>query len=645
MFRRRARATHRVVRIAGCLVLATVAVAWGPWAPAASAAAPLVGPLRVANGQVYDQSGRVILRGLNFNGPEGAVGIPPTTYFPDHPAIDHMQAWGSNMIRLPLSEDYWNAAATLNDPTLARQVCPGQVYDKTYADRVKDTVDYATRKGMLVLIDLHSTNPGCVADPRTNQGGVSAPLPGPGAQTFWSDVVSKYGSYPLVAFELYNEPHVCFVAGQAAQGPNGAYGCPERSDRNDEHNAALWAGGGATKYGNTTYQGVGMESLLTRVRAQTNNLMFVDANLVAGDAYTFATDTFANSAIAADPNVVLVGHMYLWKTELETCDYVKSTTDWFTYWATSRVNKPIVWDEFGTADPNNAVPNRLMVDVFNTEGAFGQGWAAFAFTATPDSAGNQVNYALLKRGGVEPDDASPAGQPVKDALRGTYPGTCTTSTPKPATLVTAAPANNGAMLTWTPPSDATSDAVEYTINYQNSGGATQTTPARCHKDDLLTQVNCNAWLLTGLSNDEPYTIWLTATNQHGSSTSNSLTVSPHDVAPNEPQSVVAQSGNRTGSGPTYTPSDPTITVTWAAPIPNGGSPLLSYTVEAQTHLGDVWQTQYTFANIAPTATVFLAHIRTPGLYRMVVTANNAAGGTPGYPPWDQTQSQWQIAPA
>jgi hypothetical protein len=598
----------------------------------------LKGPLRVVGGQIYDANGRVTLRGVNFNGAETAVEFVPRTYFPDHLTIDHMQAWGSNTFRLLLSEDYWNAAATLKNPQLARQICPRQNYDIDYQSKVADAVNYATNvKGMLVLIDLHSSNPGCLA---SGYGGDSTPLPGPGAETFWTDVATQFGGNSLVAFELYNEPHVCYIgSNRPAQGQNPTTGCPEAINVNDENNATVWANGSDVAYANSTYRGVGLDALFTRVRGLATNLVFVDPNSNAGDPYTFATTAFTRTAIARDPNVVFVGHMYPWSA---TCDWVKGAADWFTYWAHRRYSQPIVWDEFGWSDPNDPVATSLMVDVFDSEG---QGWSAFAFTGTPDSSGNAVKFALLKRQGVSPDDASPMGQPVKNALQGTYPRTCLTSAPKSPTGLSADPGDHAAILKWTPPSDAFTDAAEYTINYTPAGGSTATASARCYKDVIGQQTECNPWTLAGLANGTAYAISLTATNIHGSTTSASISVTPHDLAPGQPRSVTAQSGNQTTRPASYNPTDPTITVTWAAPVPNGGSAVTSYTIEAQRQTGSGYGTAYTYRDIVPSATSFVAHIPTAGLYRMVVFANNVTGSTAGYPRWDQSQSQWNVAPA
>ncbi len=104
---------------------------------------------------------------------------------------DTMQAWGANVVRLSLNQDFWIA-----DPTNGHAV-------SYYPDFVDAQVQAAEMDGLDVILDLHwsdagsfSQSPGqwCMAD----QNSI----------TFWTQVATKYKGDPHVLFELYNEPYV-----------------------------------------------------------------------------------------------------------------------------------------------------------------------------------------------------------------------------------------------------------------------------------------------------------------------------------------------------------------------------------------------------------------------------------------------------
>jgi hypothetical protein len=194
---------------------------------------------------------------------------------------------GANFVRIPVSSDLW------------LQNCSAEAsgYDTNYQQELSNEVNLVTSYGMLALIDLHTTNPNCYDTPSQNNdnapgevGGSAFPLPSVSdASAFWSQVASRFASNPLVAFELYNEPHVCTSGSNIAAEATGG-GC---SESNSE---SAWLNGGAYS-GIPSYSAAGMQALYGYVRAQApSNLVFVDSNNWAANPadFQYIPPSFAN---------------------------------------------------------------------------------------------------------------------------------------------------------------------------------------------------------------------------------------------------------------------------------------------------------------------------------------------------------------
>jgi hypothetical protein len=190
---------------------------------------------------------------------------------------------GSNFVRIPVSSDLW----------LQNCSAEASYYDTNYQQELSNEVNLVTSYGMLALIDLHTTNPNCYFTPSNNNqlvGGNAVSLPSVSdASAFWSQVAGKFASNPLVAFELYNEPHVCTSGSNiVAEGTGG--GC---SESNSE---SAWLNGG-TYSGIPSYSAAGMQALYGYVRAQApSNLVFVDSNNWASNPpdFEYIPGSFAN---------------------------------------------------------------------------------------------------------------------------------------------------------------------------------------------------------------------------------------------------------------------------------------------------------------------------------------------------------------
>ena len=184
--------------------------------------------------------------------------------------------------------------------------------------------------------------------------------------------------------------------------------------------------------------------------------------------------------------------------------------------------------------------------------------------------------------------------------------------PPPAPTVPGAPTNavatagdGQATVNWDAPvSDGGSAITSYTVT-SDPVGPTATTAT------LSATV-------TGLTNDTSYTFTVTATNAVGagptSTASNAVTPTAALTVPSAPTNAVATAG------------DAEATVTWQAPVSDGGSPITSYTVTSDP----VGPTATTPDGSTLTATVTGLTNGIP--YTFTVTATNAVGAGPASTP-------------
>src|SRR5207237_9335359 len=84
------------------------------------------------------------------------------------------------------------------------QLCHTTIYDRTYIARIDTVVQEVTSRGMLAVLEL-TFNPRFACVPQSAKVQKMASFPG--SALFWQSVASRYKDNPLVAFELYNEPH------------------------------------------------------------------------------------------------------------------------------------------------------------------------------------------------------------------------------------------------------------------------------------------------------------------------------------------------------------------------------------------------------------------------------------------------------
>ncbi|MDQ6659697.1 MAG: glycoside hydrolase family 5 protein [Chloroflexota bacterium] len=153
----------------------------------------------------------------------------------------HETYWGGNVVRLPLSENFWLYGHPSDN-------CSSQ----QYRSFVKQTIDTLTTLNLNVIINLEWTNAGGQAV----GSGTQLAMPDADSILFWTQVASIYANSPNVLFEIFNEPHIynwnCWVNG-----------CPIMNDQGTDRQ----------RY---SYQGIGMQKLVDTVRSTgANNIILV----------------------------------------------------------------------------------------------------------------------------------------------------------------------------------------------------------------------------------------------------------------------------------------------------------------------------------------------------------------------------------
>jgi hypothetical protein len=135
----------------------------------------------------------VVLRGVNRAGTEGGAdtsGAAASDTEIGWFGHDRSGSWHASAVRVLVGSAQWTGA------------CPKLATNRAaYIAMIDGQVRSITRRGMVALIDLHTSTAGCSSISR------HAMPDGPVTETFWSSAARHYSRNPLVAFELYNEPY------------------------------------------------------------------------------------------------------------------------------------------------------------------------------------------------------------------------------------------------------------------------------------------------------------------------------------------------------------------------------------------------------------------------------------------------------
>jgi len=318
--------------------------------------APIEGPLRTAGNRIVQANGRIVtLRGVNRSGSELS---PPN--FPTDFEIGQARAWGANLIRVLLSEPLW------------LDTCAGTYDGSAYQRAVDAEVRSITSRRMVALLDLHFS----VAGPcgRPNQQAMADERYAP---AFWREVAARYQANPLVAFDLYNEPH-------------------DLSDR-------VWLDGGLVTdiyppY--PTFLAAGMQQLYEVVRATgARNLVFVSG--------TDWADRPASTPVSGY-NIVNAAHVYTCQGRPCTAVRPFDPSPTFDKWVMAGQARPVVVTETGF--PDSAAGYRWFANLVASAEGRGWGWCVFAWDG---STSGEFDLLASLSPVYEP---SPAGMPVLAGL-------------------------------------------------------------------------------------------------------------------------------------------------------------------------------------------------------------------------------------
>lgn len=247
--------------------------------------------------------------------------------------------------------------------------------------------------------------------------------------------------------------------------------------------------------------------------------------------------------------------------------------------------------------------------------------ATLSFTGIPTQVGTELNTAVAQ-GCTGLLAAIAPGTPCATAgglfttissrlpfqVLATAPAPAPATVPAAPTTVNATAGNAQASVTWSPPlSDGGSAITSYTVT-SSPAGATVTVAAPA-----------TSATLTGLTNGISYTFTVTATNGVGTSAasapSNSVTPTGPVIitVPTPPTGVTAAAG------------DAQATVTWTAPLSDGGSAITSYTLSVATANGAQPAVATSVSVAAPATSATVTGLTNGTSYTFTVTATNAVG--------------------
>jgi hypothetical protein len=186
------------------------------------------------------------------------------------------------------------------------------------------------------------------------------------------------------------------------------------------------------------------------------------------------------------------------------------------------------------------------------------------------------------------------------------------TTPGAPTAVAATAGNASASLKWTAPSSDGGSAVTGYTAMATDASTSVTTADVCPASDTAVATSC---LVSGLTNGDSYTFAVAAINRVGTSAASSATssVTPATV-PGAPRSVTVRVVKSQ------------ITVSWSAPLSNGGSAITGYTAIATDASTSVTTADVCPASDTAVATSCLVSGLTNGdSYTFAVAAINRVG--------------------
>jgi hypothetical protein len=253
---------------------------------------------------------------------------------------------------------------------------------------------------------------------------------------------------------------------------------------------------------------------------------------------------------------------------------------------------------------NTSTPNYFSVQLEDTNGAvttWDPGLYGNQSNADGGNSGVQAMYAdpsakTLFLAGAFTHRNGTSGTTYQSLIAYSFGSGTPPTVPGAPTNVTATAGDTTATVSWTAPvSNGGSPITSYTV-------------VASPDDGTVTFTGATAASVTGLTDGQQYTFTVVANNAQGpsapSTPSNQVTPTAPTV-PDPPTNVTATAGDTTAS------------VSWTAPVSNGGSPITGYTVVASPDDGAVTFTGATAASVTG--------LTDGQQYTFTVVANNAQG--------------------
>jgi len=444
--------------------------------------ARVVGPLHTSGNSIIDGNGaRVVLRGLHRFGLEHGTAL--SNFSSDE--ITHAQQWGANEVRISLGEQKW--LSTNCD------------YDPAYASQVDSIVNWVTSRGMVALLDLHfNTIAGCTA-------GDQHMMADQDSIVFWRQVADRYKDNPLVAFDLYNEPHGI-------------------SD-------SVWLNGGAVTEAGTTFVAAGMQQLYDAVRSTgATNLVTISGNNWANRLPSTRVTGF---------NIVYAVHAYTCPSlPPPNCAYASpyDPSSILSNYVAAGATVPVMVTEFGWPNTNDGTYIANVIAFAETQG---WGWSVFAWDGATSGRFDLVSSVGPSKGYEPNATATPA---VLGFERNAAPPA---TAPNAPTNVLATAGDSSATVSWAAPDDGGSPITEYTVTASPGGQAAGT-------DGTARSV-----VVSGLTNGTAYTFTVRATNAVGTSDASAPSSAVTPTAPASLRVTRPNGGERWSRGSRQT-------ITWSA---------------------------------------------------------------------------------
>ena len=178
--------------------------------------------------------------------------------------------------------------------------------------------------------------------------------------------------------------------------------------------------------------------------------------------------------------------------------------------------------------------------------------------------------------------------------------------PGAPTALTVIGGNAQVAASWTPPvSNGGSAITDYLVEYSSDAGTTWSTFTRAAS-------TATSATITGLTNGNNYVVRVSAINATGTGAASATSASALAATiPNAPTAV------------TPTRGDTEVSLTWTAPA-NGGSAIMSYTVQHSSDSGSTWTT---FSTAPTTNAVTVTGLTNGTSYVFKVLATNAIGSS------------------